>query len=75
MTLPALPDSAALDAFLVKQRAADPVRFADVSLAVIKLLGAGEYVAERPGCRAPGHFGSRSRTTRIRPPRIAGTPI
>jgi len=56
VTLPALPDSAALDAFLVKQRAADPARFADVSLAVIKLLGAGEYVAERPGGTAPGHF-------------------
>lgn len=56
VTLPALPDSAALDAFLVKQRAADLDRFADVSLAVIKLLGAGEYVAERPGETAPGHF-------------------
>ena len=56
VTLPELPDSAALDAFLVKQRAADPMRFADVSLAVIKMLGAGEYVAERPGETAPGHF-------------------
>lgn len=56
VTLPALPDSAALDAFLLKQRAADPVRFTDLSLAVIKMLGAGEYVAERPGEAAPGHF-------------------
>ena len=55
--LPATPDSMALDAFLVGARAADPLRFADLSLAVIKLLGAGEYVAERPGVAAPGHFG------------------
>jgi VacB/RNase II family 3'-5' exoribonuclease len=55
--LPDNPDSAALDAFLVKEKAADPVRFPDVSLAVIKLLGAGEYIAERPGDTAPGHFG------------------
>jgi exoribonuclease-2 len=57
VTLPAVPDSSALDAFLSRQRAADPVRFPDVSLAVVKLLGAGEYVAERPGAPAAGHFG------------------
>ncbi len=55
--LPNNPDSAALDAFLVKAKAADPQRFPDLSLAVIKLLGAGEYVAETPGATAPGHFG------------------
>ena len=55
--LPATADSAALDAFLVQQKAADPLRFADLSLAVVKLLGAGEYVAELPGVTAPGHFG------------------
>ena len=55
--LPANPDSKALDEFLVKEKAADPLRFPDLSLAVIKLLGAGEYVAEQPGDTAPGHFG------------------
>ena len=55
--LPDKPDSAALDAFLIKEQDADPLRFPDLSLVVIKLLGAGEYVAERPGDPAPGHFG------------------
>ncbi len=55
--LPSEPDSKALDAFLVQERAADPLRFPDLSLTVIKLLGAGEYVAELPDGEAPGHFG------------------
>ena len=55
--LPLTPDSAALDKLLVTEKAADPIRFPDLSLAVIKLLGAGEYVAELPGGTAPGHFG------------------
>ena len=56
-TLPANPDSKALEEFLIKEKAADPLRFPDLSLAVIKLLGAGEYIAELPGETAPGHFG------------------
>jgi exoribonuclease-2 len=55
--LPADPDSKALNDFLVKRKAADPDHFADVSLAVIKLIGPGEYVLERPGDPEPGHFG------------------
>lgn len=55
--LPTLPDSKALEEFLITQQAADPLRFPDVSLAVIKLLGAGEYIAEGPDGDAPGHFG------------------
>jgi VacB/RNase II family 3'-5' exoribonuclease len=55
--LPPDPDSKALNDFLVKRKAADPDHFADVSLAVIKLIGPGEYVLERPGDPEQGHFG------------------
>lgn len=55
--LPATPDSKALNDFLVRRKAADPDHFADLSLAVIKLIGPGEYVLERPGDPAQGHFG------------------
>jgi VacB/RNase II family 3'-5' exoribonuclease len=55
--LPDAPDALALNAFLTARRQIDPSRFADLSLAVIKCLGAGEYVAERPGQTAEGHFG------------------
>src|SRR5579863_6585682 len=55
--LPADPDSKALNEFLVKRKEADPDHFADLSLAVIKLIGPGEYVLERPGETAAGHFG------------------
>ncbi len=56
-TLPAQPDSKALNDFLAARKAADPDHFPDISLAVIKLMGPGEYVLERPGEPAPGHFG------------------
>jgi exoribonuclease-2 len=55
--LPPDPDSRALAEFLDRRRAADPARFPDVSLSVIKLLGAGEYALDPPGEDAPGHFG------------------
>jgi exoribonuclease-2 len=55
--LPDAPDSKALEAFLTQEKAADPVGFPDLSLAVIKLMGAGEYVAQLPGDTASGHFG------------------
>jgi exoribonuclease-2 len=46
-----------LNDFLQLRKAADPDHFADLSLAVIKLMGPGEYVMERPGEPSPGHFG------------------
>ncbi len=55
-TLPAAPDATALDAFLRRRRKADPARFGDLSLSVVKLLGAGEYAVEVPGKPGPGHF-------------------
>jgi exoribonuclease-2 len=57
VTLPTRPDSKALEDFLFKQKTADPVRFPDLSLSVIKLMGAGEYVAQIPGEAGSGHFG------------------
>ena len=56
-TLPSLPSSSALEDFLVKSQANDPLRFPDLSLSVIKLLGPGEYVAQAAGDRSGGHFG------------------
>jgi exoribonuclease-2 len=55
--LPARPDAVALDAFLDERRQADPARFPDLSLSVVKLLGSGEYALEIPGEPAEGHFG------------------
>jgi exoribonuclease-2 len=55
--LPSDPDSKALNDFLIRRKAADPDHFADLSLAVIKLMGPGEYVLQRPGDPEQGHFG------------------
>ena len=56
-TLPQEPNSKALDEFLLSAKSADPLRFPDLSLSVIKLLGAGEYIVELPGGSSEGHFG------------------
>jgi exoribonuclease-2 len=56
--LPPQPDSAALNRFLQAQKAADPIHYPDLSLAIIKLMGPGEYVLARGGeDDQPGHFG------------------
>ncbi len=55
--LPSGPDALALNAFLARRREADPERFADLSLAVVKSLGRGEYLAQASGQSASGHFG------------------
>jgi exoribonuclease-2 len=55
--LPSEPDSGALNAFLQKQHEADPVHYPDLSLAVVKLMGPGEYVLSRSTDDGPGHFG------------------
>jgi exoribonuclease-2 len=55
--LPAEPDSKALNDFLLAQKQKDPDHFPDLSLAVIKLMGPGEYVLVKPGQPSPGHFG------------------
>jgi exoribonuclease-2 len=55
--LPTQPNSLALAEFLVKRQRVDPVRFPDLSLSVVKLLGRGEYVLELPGRPTEGHFG------------------
>jgi VacB/RNase II family 3'-5' exoribonuclease len=73
--LPPDPDSKALNDFLLKRKAADPDHFADLSLAVIKLIGPGEYVLERPGNPEQGTLASQSRTTRTPRLRTGASPM
>ncbi|MBN1432559.1 MAG: RNB domain-containing ribonuclease [Methanomicrobiaceae archaeon] len=54
--LPPDPDGKALSKFLIKQKERDTERFPDLSLTIVKLMGAGEYVAYRPGKEPVGHF-------------------
>ena len=90
-TLPSEPSAEALAEFLRKRHKADPLRFPDLSLTIVKLLGAGEYVLELPGEESVGHFGLAVRdythstapnrrypdliTQRLLKAAIAGTPF
>ncbi len=56
-TLPAEPDSKALNDLLLTLKQKEPDRFPDISLTVIKLLGPGEYILVKPNQPSPGHFG------------------
>jgi exoribonuclease-2 len=55
--LPVEPDSKALNDFLLAQKQKDADHFPDLSLAIIKLMGPGEYVLVKPNEVSPGHFG------------------
>lgn len=55
-TLPVIPDPKALSMFLDRRKQADPERFPDLSLAIVKLLGPGEYMTLEPGQPPYGHF-------------------
>ncbi|HYJ85811.1 MAG TPA: RNB domain-containing ribonuclease [Pyrinomonadaceae bacterium] len=55
--LPPTPDSRALAAFLERRKKADPLHFPDLSLAVVKSLGPGEYAVQASGEEGEGHFG------------------
>ncbi|MBX9878973.1 MAG: RNB domain-containing ribonuclease [Candidatus Obscuribacterales bacterium] len=54
--LPHNPDARALREFLLSRKEEDPLRFPDLSLTIVKLLGRGEYVIEVPGQKDIGHF-------------------
>ena len=55
--LPPDPDSRALSDFLARRKVADPVHFPDLSLAIVKSLGPGEYAVQLPNEEGEGHFG------------------
>ena len=57
VALPGEPDARALEAFLARQHRTDPLRFPDLSLVIVKLMGSGEYVVEEPQGEPIGHFG------------------
>jgi exoribonuclease-2 len=55
--LPSEPSSLALSQFLIKRRQADPDRFPDLSVSIVKLMGPGIYALDLPGTDPGGHFG------------------
>ena len=74
-SFPRRPIRRPLSAFLARRRAADPLRFPDLSLTIVKLLGRGEYVVQLPGARSRRAISAwPSRTTAIPRPPIAVFP-
>jgi exoribonuclease-2 len=61
VTLPAVPNSVLLNDFLEVQRRVDSVHYPDIAVAVIKLMGPGEYLLMRPDDDPTGHFGLAAR--------------
>jgi exoribonuclease-2 len=57
LSLPHRPDSRALSDFLAQRRAEAPAKYSELSLAVLKMMGSGEYMVEAPGLEQEGHFG------------------
>jgi exoribonuclease-2 len=55
--LPDVPDPHALSDFMSRRRAADPAGYPELSLAILKMLGPGDYLVEAPGLEQEGHFG------------------
>ena len=60
-TLPVQPDSVELNKFLEAQRTSDPDHYPDLAVAVIKLMGPGEYMLIRADDDPTGHFGLAAR--------------
>lgn len=56
-SLPEEPDALALANFMARRKAAEPRKYVDLSLSIVKLLGPGTYAAVRPGSGGEGHFG------------------
>ena len=59
--LPVNPDSVALNNFLEEQRRTDSIHYPDLAVAVIKLMGPGEYMLAKPDDDPTGHFGLAAR--------------
>jgi VacB/RNase II family 3'-5' exoribonuclease len=57
VVLPAEPNSAALAAFTDQMRRTHPADFAEISLAIVKMIGRALYAAHVPGSPEIGHFG------------------